>query len=313
MACRYREENRQEYGRTLRILTLENGLISAQVQPWDGGRVTSLYDRRKQHEHIWTNPRTRHLSRTYAANYDDLSASGIEEAFPTVGSCRVAGATLPFFGEVWSVPWDYRILSCIDDEIVLELSCYSSIYPARVTKTLRMQANSPDLTTDYEIINLGADIFPFVFGVHPSICLSPGAAIDLPEGEYRVEFLHPSDQETARIFQWPNYGAIDLSKSGRPDDNRCFNFLTEKVNRGIYRFTDAGSESCLAIEFDHSYFPCLSIWLIYGGWRGYYCAMTEFFTSWPAALDKAQKAGLSKTLSPGEKARTSVKYSISSN
>jgi hypothetical protein len=135
----------------------------------------------------------------------------------------------------------------------------------------------------------------------------------MPEGEYRIEFLHPKDLETARTFQWPKFGSIDLSISGRPEDDRCFNFLTDNVSSGTYRFIDAGNKSSLSIRFDHSYFRCLSIWLIYGGWRGHYCAMTEFFTSWPAALDQAVDAGLARTLKGKEVARTSVTYSISSS
>lgn len=310
MACQYREENRFEYGRTIRSLTLENERIAAQVEPWDGGRVTRLYDKIKDHRHIWTNPRTRHLSRSYAANYDDLSNSGIEEAFPTVSSCNYAEAILPFFGEIWSVPWDYQVLIASEKEIVLKLSCFCSIYPARITKTISIYKDSPELKTDYELENLGAEEFFYVFGVHPSICLSPSTEIEMPEEEYQIYYLHPKDPETLQTFTWPYYGRLDLSKSGRPQDDLCVNFLSSNVGIGKYAFFDRDSNSGLSIEFDRRFFPCLSIWLIYGGWRGHYCAMTEFFTSWPAAVDEAEKAGLARNLQNKEVDRTSVTYTV---
>jgi hypothetical protein len=38
--------------------------------------------------------------------------------------------------------------------------------------------------------------------------------------------------------------------------------------------------------------------------------MTEFFTSWPAALDEAKEAGLARKLQKQEVDRTSITYSI---
>jgi hypothetical protein len=310
MSCRYQEENRFEYGKQIRLLTLENERIAVQIEPWDGGRVTRLFDKTKDHEHIWTNPRTRHLSRFYAANYDDLSNSGIEEAFPTVGTCRYEEAILPFFGEIWSVPWDYQVLIASEKEISLQLSCYCSIFPARITKTISMYADQPKMKVEYEIENVGAEEFSYVFGVHPSICLSPTTQIKMPEEEYQINYQFPIDLETIQTFSWPYFGRFDLSESGRPDDNRCISFLSSQVGSGIYTFSDVRSKSGLAIEFDHRFFRCLSIWLIYGGWRGHYCAMTEFFTSWPAALDEAKEAGLARKLQKQEVDRTSITYSI---
>src|SRR5215216_6078380 len=150
MTCRYSEETRQEYGRAEYILTLENDALLVQVLPWDGGRVTRLVDRVVDYDHIWTNDRTRTLPRTYAANYDDLSNSGIEEAFPTVGSCTWSEAILPFFGEVWSAPWDVKILVANKDKIKVLLECYCSIYPARISKTFTLEAENPELRVDYE-------------------------------------------------------------------------------------------------------------------------------------------------------------------
>ena len=89
------------------VLLLENDLLKAEIFPHDGGRIVSLIDKSSGREFIWTNPRTNNLTRTYGANYDNLSAGGIEEAFPTGYPDNYNGDELPFFGEIWTVGWDF--------------------------------------------------------------------------------------------------------------------------------------------------------------------------------------------------------------
>jgi hypothetical protein len=310
MSCRYSEEIHHEYGRTQRILTLENEALLVQALPWDGGRVTRLVDQISGYDHIWTNDRTRALLRTYAANYDDLSNSGIEEAFPTVGSCTWSEAILPFFGEVWSAPWEVNLLVANQDEIKVLLESYCSIYPARIAKTFTLKADFPELQVDYEIENIGAEEFSYVFGVHPSVRINPATLIELPASQYSINYLYPANFSSERAFTWPRFSGLDLRQAGRSDDKLCINFLSSDGSGGDYAFYESDKNSGLRISYDPELFQCLSIWLIYGGWRGHYCAMTEFFTSWPASLTEAVTAGLAKRLAKASKTSTSVIYSI---
>ena len=39
--------------------------------------------------------------------------------------------------------------------------------------------------------------------------------------------------------------------------------------------------------FDRSVFPVIWLWLVYGGWRGYYQAIMEPWTGYPSALAEA--------------------------
>jgi hypothetical protein len=310
MACTFREEVWTEYGRQVKRLVMENELILVWIEPWDGGRVTRLYDKLKHHDHIWTNGRTRRLARVYGGNYDDLSNGGIEEAFPTVASCEYNQAVLPFFGEVWSAPWDYLVCSCSDKEIIVQLSCSSSIFPANLVKTYTIAAGSPELHTDLRIENIGVEPFEYVFGIHPSICIDESTEIAMPAGQFGINYLYPAGLETSREFLWPNFGSRDLSKAWSMAENTCINFLTGECTDGSYSFYNRNMKSGIAIQFDGSFFRCLSIWLIYGGWRGHYCAMTEFFTSWPASLKEASEQGLARKLDAKDSQSTSVVYSI---
>ena len=109
------------------VLYLENDIIKAEILPDDGGRLVSLVDKSSGREYIWTNPRTKNLLRTYGANYDNLSAGGIEEAFPTGYPDNHNGDELPFFGEIWSVGWEYSPSENSRNGWHLHTQC--SIYP----------------------------------------------------------------------------------------------------------------------------------------------------------------------------------------
>ena len=109
------------------LITLENERMLAQFNPQDGARLVSLVEKGTGTALIWTNKRTRHVTRYYGYNYDGLSNGGVEEAFPTVQPCAFADAEkLPFFGEIWTIPWEVQMRSNM-----LTLSCQCPIFRRR--------------------------------------------------------------------------------------------------------------------------------------------------------------------------------------
>ena len=92
-----------------------------------------------------------------------------------------------------------------------------------------------------------------------------------------------------------------------PDAN-CFalHYLTE-LRGGLggghrHRPPGAGSGWC----FDHELFPVVWLWLVYGGWRGYYHAIAEPWTGYPSPLAEAVAAGRARVLDAGEVLETEV-------
>ena len=126
------------------LITLENERMLAQFNPQDGARLVSLVEKGTGTALIWTNKRTRHVTRYYGYNYDDLSNGGVEEAFPTVQPCAFADAEkLPFFGEIWTIPWEVQMRSNM-----LTLSCQCPIFPAEVKKIFSFSQDGWSLITD---------------------------------------------------------------------------------------------------------------------------------------------------------------------
>ena len=56
----------------------------------------------------------------------------------------------------------------------------------------------------------------------------------------------------------------------------------------------------LLFEFPLDLSPYLWLWLSYGGWRGYYLAVVEPWTSYPVTLSDAVASRTHRVLKPGE-------------
>lgn len=293
-----------------RAAVISNGVISVKILPYDGGRVSSLVDQRTDTELVWSNPRTSSMLRYYNCNYDDTSASGIEEPFPTVQPCTVGDANLPFFGEIWNGVWD-----CEEDNEGLKLTRLSAAWPAEVTKKFYIDDTGNTLCVDYKIRNIGCAPFPYIFGFHPSLTLYPGTEIFVPDGDYDMYLdAEMNDKESHNVlperFTWPYFHGRDMRFAEADNPNAFFNYLCCPCPKGRYGVRHRGRNTGIEINFDPSYFKCLSLWPIYGGWRGHNCLMTEAFTTWNAVLSDAVAEGRAYILNPGNTDETTVKYTI---
>ena len=259
---------------------IESEALQCTFLPSDGGRLVSLIDKLSGRDYIWTNKRTENTLRYYGANYDDLGAGGVEEAFPTGLEDEAHCDKLPFFGELWSVPW--RI--CKQTVDMLEMECYSSIYPMKLTKTYRLEVNT--LSCSYTLANEGPVEIPYLLGIHPSIRVRGNDPLRLPTGKYHVGTAVNVPHVLNSTFSWPFLNGRDLSKICEGNSSgECLEFRSNSVSEGCIELIN-GSKAFF-VEFDPAFFPALSCWLIYGGWRGHYCVMVEFFSGWPFKLSEA--------------------------
>lgn len=70
--------------------------------------------------------------------------------------------------------------------------------------------------------------------------------------------------------------------------------------------TDTAAKRGFGLVFDRDVFTVVWLWLVYGGWRGYYHAIMEPWTGYPSALDEAVKAGRARSLAPGQALQTEL-------
>jgi hypothetical protein len=100
-------------------------------------------------------------------------------------------------------------------------------------------------------------------------------------------------------YDWPHFRELDVRGALGPDaDDFALHYLTE-LDAGWVACTDTAAERGFGLVFDHSLFTVVWLWMVYGGWRGYYHAIMEPWTGYPSPLADAVAAGRARSLEPG--------------
>src|ERR1700756_696048 len=92
---------------------------------------------------------------------------------------------------------------------------------------------------------------------------------------------------------------------GPEADDFALHYLTGLTD-GWVACTDTAARRGFGLVFDRSVFPVIWLWLVYGGWRGYYQAIMEPWTGYPSALAEAVAAGRARSLKPDQTLATAV-------
>ncbi len=291
----------------LRLIRLENRHLAVEVLPERGGNIFRLIDKHRDLDVLWKSPRvTPHLAAIHA-DFDDHWAGGWDDAFPGGRACRNRyGDLLPYMGEVWTAPADYRITRG-DDRVTLTTTVRTPVTPAELTRELTVHAGEQRMTLGYTLRNIGTMPFDYNWGIHPSLAVRPGMRFDIPATHGLVDEAggdvlgRPGEQ-----YRWPEIRGYDLRRSGSPEVGAfALHYLTG-LTAGWVAATDVADRRGFGLCFDRDLFPVVWFCLVYGGWRGYHQALIEPWTGYPSPLDEAVAAGRARLLQPGEVQTTEV-------
>ncbi len=294
--------------RGLRCLRLENEHLAVDVMPELGGKISRFLDKRADRDLLWHSPRVQPHQAPLHADFDDNWSGGWDEIFPTgERSHTLAGEPLPHMGELWGASCDWQVLEAGPGRIEIVLDAMTPITPARWRRRMVLQAAEPILRLDYQIDNVGLEPFDFNFGLHPAGAISPLHRFDVPAASGQVadaggQRLGVPGQE----YHWPRLGPVDLRCALDPEQ-RCFalHYLTE-LEAGWVASTDTALRRGWGLVFDQNVFPVVWLWLVYGGWRGYYHAILEPWSGYPSSLDSARNQGRVRALAAGQSLQTTV-------
>jgi hypothetical protein len=159
----------------------------------------------------------------------------------------------------------------------------------------------------YRIENIGYRPFDFNWGIHPVQAISPRHRFDTPARRAEVDEHGGGVLGTkGDAYDWPMFGQLDVRRALGPEaDDFALHYLTE-LDDGWVACTDTAARRGFGLAFDRSVFPVIWLWLVYGGWRGYYQAIMEPWTGYPSPLAEAVEAGRARSLQPGEALETEV-------
>lgn len=180
------------------LVILENDLLSLTVAAGKGADIVSFVHRPTGTEFMWRSPAGLDVLLQPAAEI--RYAGGWIEAFPNAWSgCTHLGRELTGYGDVWQLPWDYRVVREDRSALQVEFSVQSRELPLFLKKNLTLAAGSSSVRIDETVIHTGDEPVRFTWGHHPNIgrpFLSEECVIELPPCDI-------CDDSGRKIGEWP--------------------------------------------------------------------------------------------------------------
>jgi galactose mutarotase-like enzyme len=300
---------------SLRAIQMENEWLALSILPDVGAKIYDLIWKPTGRNILWHNPRV--LPQTFAieANFDNYWCGGWDEGFPTCDACEYKGEMYPNLGELRSVRWNLVSAERDRGDMVARLAAFGPISPVHAEKTVTLSGSSPVVKVQYEVTNLGPAGMDFIWGTHPALAPTPNTVLRIPARMGIVGLSSDTGLGTpGERYAWPNLqtpaGVTDMSRTRGIDAGVfCGHYCTD-LEAGWYAVEDIESGEGFLLTFPVETCPYLWLWLVYGGWRGYYHVIVEPWTSYPVHLAEAARNGTSRKLAPGEKFAAEVRATI---
>ena len=289
----------------MRTLILENELLRASILIDFGSKIFEFTYKSSDRDLLYHHPRVEIRAPVFGVNADNWWPGGIDEAIPTGHVSKYEGEEYPYIGEVWSLPWQFDILSRDGDDVAVHLWRTTVIAPLLVEKWITMRSGEAMLHFRHKITNLGLSEFKFLWGIHPALTISPSSRIDIPARDVLIEESLPDDRLGSRnaTYVWP-YATdrkgkrIDMRMVQPEEAQTCDFHFARGLTDGWLAVTDSSAKIGFGMVFPKDVFNTIWLWLVYGGWRGIYCAAVEAWTGYPAKLNEAVEHGRYSTLGP---------------
>ncbi|MGC2399637.1 MAG: hypothetical protein WA510_07635, partial [Acidobacteriaceae bacterium] len=163
---------------SLRLLQLDNEWLSLSILPEVGAKILTLFDKKRERQLLWENPRILPQSYPVDANFDNYWCGGWDDAYPTADACVHKGELFPNLGELRSLRWTVEDLATNAETATAKLSAYGPISAIRATKTVILSGRAVEMR--YTIKSLSPFPLDFLWGTHPAFCVEAGTRLILP-------------------------------------------------------------------------------------------------------------------------------------
>jgi hypothetical protein len=295
------------------VARIENRHVAVDIIPTMGGKLLNLIDKAGDRNVLWRNPRVRVRPGPLQADVDDYFAGGWDDAFPTGDPCENEyGDALPYMGELWNRQLSLRVEETGPGTCAVVLEGHLPITPVHWRREIRVDADQAGVRIVTRVSNVGYKTLSFCWGTHAALAVGPGTRLDVPAKEGRVTDEGSGGlgdlEETYEypLLREPEGNQFDVREVPEPSRAIYGLHALTGLTGGWAAATDAESKRGFALSFDHRTLPCVWQWMSYGGFRGWYHAILEPWTSAETNLDAARKAGTARELAPGEHFETEV-------
>lgn len=305
-----------------RAVTLENECLRVTVLPDKGADVVEIVDRATGVDPLFkapwrlqppgSPPRDGSEGRAFLENYE----GGWQELFPNAqDEARYGGQTIPFHGEVATLPWSAETTEA---GVTFSVDCRCT--PFRLERTMALEGDAVVLAE--RVTNQADEAAHFVWGHHCVVgppfleagCRLRVAATTLTT---REEAWEDTDRlERGQRATWPHGrlrsgGTVDLSVVPGPETATHDDVYVTGLAEGRVEVENPRLGLAFRLEWDARLFPWIVAWQPYGGaeampLRGTYALGIEPW-SCSVNLERAVAAGEAIALAGGESLATEVR------
>lgn len=285
---------------------LENDNLRVKVLK-KGGKIASVCSKQSGREFFYQTEGKEYVVSPYDSRFIDGEFSGFDDMFPTIDRCiypeyPFEGSIMPDHGEAWTLPWDI----CVE-ETGITLKVHGIRLPYVLEKHMDLDKNVVKIT--YNVKNVSAYAFRFLWAAHPLIQCSERTRLIIPGAEKIINMMNDSTRlgRYGMIHNWPvttdqNQEEYNMSYIGKRELKLCEKYyIYNQIPKGNLTIQD--TKWSVNFAYDIEKIPYLGVWINEGGYAGQYNVALEPCTAPYDDLNIAMKMGRAPLLEAGEEYR----------
>lgn len=290
----------QRLERGLDILTIENNHLRVEIVPALGGKISSVFNKHYSKEFLWNNINLDLQENEPGDDYDSNFWGGIDELLPNDVPEEIDGKTYPDHGELWTSRLEYSVSeNAVSVYGVLPLS---GLY---YRKTICLQADTPKIKLEYNIINQSGKRRQFLWKLHAALRIGEGDRLVTSARKAKIVNLEASRFRDTGEFSWPVIDGVDASLVPKKDGTMDFFYLYDSPDGEMSLLMDGGKYR-FSYHYDQRVFPYQWYFASYGQFRDHYTAILEPASAMPVRVSEASDLGQCSVLEAGEAINTRV-------
>jgi hypothetical protein len=280
--CRYQEIS--IYG--FRSLVMENELLRVTMIIDKGCEIIEFNYKREDLDFVWRTPPRGLKSLKYFVkdlNSDltltDYYLGGWYDTFPSSSAGgKYINTTLPIYGEVCYMPWEYEVVKDDLDEIAIRTYCQTIRSPFYFQKIFRLLCNDPTLYIETALENISREKIYFTLAYHPNFgkaFIDDEIEVDLKGCELGVNYAEKNNRfKLGQKGKWPLLKSkegkdIDLSIFPGPDSGINEVISLNNMEEGRVTLKNRNRAVDINITWDLEIYRHALLWMVRYGDTGY--------------------------------------------
>jgi hypothetical protein len=284
----------------LEVLVLENDQLSMQIVPALGGKIISVFNKKRDKEFVWTNEHIQLQKNNPFDEYDPNFIGGIDELIPNDLPENIDGIDYPDHGELWTTPLAYLITG----ESV-QLSAELPLSKLFYSKKVQLDPAKPIIHLSYFLQNNADQPRHFLWKFHAAAKINEGDRLISNAATGQVVDPAYSRFREVEPFSWPTLKKTDVSIVPANEGTMDFFYLYDIGSPHMF-MESADHMTLFGYTYDGGVFPYQWYFASFGGFLGHYTAILEPCSSMPISVTEAMANNQCSRLAPGEHIMTTA-------